>query len=103
MPPEQDVKAHVLVREAAVLCGRDWFEGCIRALDPAARLTWHYKEGAAMGAETPVCQIETRTWDALREDLPTEVVLYTVSMDLPFAQARWRGARSRAGRQRRKR
>ena len=70
VPPEQDVKAHVLVREAAVLCGRDWFEGCIRALDPAARLTWHYKEGAAMGAETPVCQIEAKARALLSAERP---------------------------------
>jgi thiol peroxidase len=42
--------------------------------------------------DTPVCHIETRRWDGLRTDLPDEVVLYTISMDLPFAQARWRGA-----------
>ena len=40
--------------------------------------------------DTPVCHIETRRWDGLREDLPMEVVLLTISMDLPFAQARWR-------------
>jgi thioredoxin-dependent peroxiredoxin len=40
--------------------------------------------------DTPVCHIETRRWDGLREDLPDEVVLFTISMDLPFAQARWR-------------
>src|SRR5215218_4250996 len=42
--------------------------------------------------DTPVCHIETRRWDRLREDLPPEVVLLTISMDLPFAQARWRSA-----------
>jgi thiol peroxidase len=40
--------------------------------------------------DTPVCHIETRRWDGLRADLPDEVVLFTISMDLPFAQARWR-------------
>jgi len=42
--------------------------------------------------DTPVCHIETHRWDALRHDLPANVTLYTVSMDLPFAQARWRAA-----------
>ena len=42
--------------------------------------------------DTPVCHIETRRWDGLREDLPDEVVLFTISMDLPFAQARWRSS-----------
>jgi thioredoxin-dependent peroxiredoxin len=42
--------------------------------------------------DTPVCDVETRRWDALRADLPTDVHVYTISMDLPFAQARWCGA-----------
>ena len=39
--------------------------------------------------DTPVCHIETRRWDGLRAGLPPDVVVYTVSMDLPFAQERW--------------
>jgi thioredoxin-dependent peroxiredoxin len=42
--------------------------------------------------DTPVCHIETRRWDGLRDQLPDDVVLQTVSMDLPFAQARWAAA-----------
>jgi thioredoxin-dependent peroxiredoxin len=40
--------------------------------------------------DTPVCEVETRRWEQLREEVPADLVLYTVSMDLPFAQARWR-------------
>jgi thiol peroxidase len=39
--------------------------------------------------DTPVCHIETRRWDQLRADLPDGTIIYTISMDLPFAQARW--------------
>lgn len=39
--------------------------------------------------DTPVCNVETRRWEQLRSDLPPEVVVLTISMDLPFAQARW--------------
>lgn len=42
--------------------------------------------------DTPVCHIETRKWDSLRGDLPDAVRLATISMDLPFAMARWQGA-----------
>jgi len=42
--------------------------------------------------DTAVCDVETRRWEQARPDLPAEVVVYTVSMDLPFAQARWRAA-----------
>ena len=39
--------------------------------------------------DTPVCEVETRRWEGLRAGLPAGVTLYTVSMDLPWAQARW--------------
>lgn len=42
--------------------------------------------------DTPVCHVETRRWEALRADLPAYVHVYTVSMDLPFALARWQTA-----------
>ena len=41
--------------------------------------------------DTPVCHIETRRWNDLAKDLPG-VEVYTVSMDLPFAMARWQAA-----------
>ena len=39
--------------------------------------------------DTPVCQIETRTWDEMFADLPVDVTIYTITMDLPFAVERW--------------
>lgn len=42
--------------------------------------------------DTPVCHVSTRRWDELRAELPAGVRLYTISMDLPFAQARWQSA-----------
>jgi thioredoxin-dependent peroxiredoxin len=44
--------------------------------------------------DTPVCHFETRQWDRLRANLPSDVHLYTVSMDLPFALSRWQTAES---------
>jgi thiol peroxidase len=42
--------------------------------------------------DTPVCQVETRCWEKFRPELPAEVSIYTISMDLPFALARWQTA-----------
>ena len=40
--------------------------------------------------DTPVCHVETKRWENIRADLPfDDVIVYTVSMDLPYAQARW--------------
>ena len=42
--------------------------------------------------DTPVCNIETHTWERMRSELPEGVEVFTVSMDLPYAQARWQQA-----------
>jgi thioredoxin-dependent peroxiredoxin len=39
--------------------------------------------------DTPVCDVETQQWEARRAELPPDVQVLTISMDLPFAQARW--------------
>ena len=57
VPATQRVRARVLVREEAVLCGRDWFDGCVAAVDPDARIEWHVDEGALMAPDTLVCHI----------------------------------------------
>lgn len=58
VPAGERIAARVLVREPAVLCGREWFEACVHALDAAATLEWHYDEGAAMHADTLVCELQ---------------------------------------------
>lgn len=42
--------------------------------------------------ERPVCQHVTQRWEACRVRLPSEVYIYTVSMDPPGEQARWQAA-----------
>jgi hypothetical protein len=58
VPAGQRVSARVRCARAAVLCGRDWFDGCVHALDAHARIDWHVDEGAEMAADTLVCHIE---------------------------------------------
>ena len=42
--------------------------------------------------DTPVCDMETRRFNQEAGDLGDDVVILTISMDLPFAQKRWCGA-----------
>ena len=70
VPAGQRVKARVLVREEAVLCGRDWFDGCIHALDAHAHVDWHVDEGAKMAADTLVCHIEANARALLSAERP---------------------------------
>jgi len=41
--------------------------------------------------DTPVCDTMTRKFNEQAATLPDDVVVYTVSLDLPFAQKRWCG------------
>jgi thiol peroxidase len=42
--------------------------------------------------DTPICDIETRRFNTEAAKLSSDVVILTISMDLPFAQKRWCGA-----------
>ena len=42
--------------------------------------------------DTPVCAIETRKFNEEANRLSADIVILTLSMDLPFAQKRWCGA-----------
>ncbi len=56
-PAGQRVRAHVLAKDDAVLCGRDWFDACVRTTDPQAGIEWQVAEGARFTHGTRVCNI----------------------------------------------
>ena len=47
---------------------------------------------AVPSLDTPVCDMQTKRFNEEAGKLPANVVVLTVSADLPFAQARWCGA-----------
>jgi thiol peroxidase len=47
---------------------------------------------AVPSLDTPICDMETRRFNTEAANLGPDVVILTVSMDLPFAQKRWCGA-----------
>lgn len=47
---------------------------------------------AVPSLDTPVCDMETRRFNDEASRLGDDVVILTISMDLPFAQKRWCGA-----------
>ena len=58
VPNDNRVKARVIVREDAVLCGAAWFEGAMLAIDHTTEIDWQYAEGDVMHAGSVVCMIE---------------------------------------------
>ena len=70
VPASQRVRARVIAREAAVLCGRDWFDGVLHALDAAARLDWRVAEGGWTAPGQAVVQIEADARALLAAERP---------------------------------
>lgn len=79
VPETQRAEATVVVREQAILCGRDWFEGCVLALDPSAGISWGYAEGASMAADTSVCSVRGSARALLTAERPALNFLQTLS------------------------
>ncbi len=50
--------ATVITREAAVQCGRPWFDEVFRQIDPAVRVAWAHDDGTTLGPDALVCTIE---------------------------------------------
>lgn len=58
IPEQNEVTAHVVVREEAVLCGMPWFNEVLLHVCPKIKITWLYGEGADMAAGSVVCIIK---------------------------------------------
>ena len=70
VPADRNAVAHVTAKEAAVLCGRAWFDACMLALDPAARITWLADEGASVPSGKRVCEISGHARALLSAERP---------------------------------
>ncbi len=57
IPSGKRVRAAVLCRQRAVLCGQPWFEATLRQLDPAVEIAWNAPEGTSVAAGARVCSV----------------------------------------------
>jgi len=58
VPAGQRVRARILAREAAVICGAPWAEAALRALDPDVQLTWLVGEGQRCAPDQVVLEMQ---------------------------------------------
>ena len=58
LPAAARMRAHVITREPAVVCGGAWVEAVYRALDPNIKLQWHASDGARVAAGDVVLELE---------------------------------------------
>ena len=79
VPAGRHVTGRVVAKQAAVLCGRPWFDACLQALDSAASIIWHASEGATVTPGTEVCRIEADARALLSAERPALNFLQTLS------------------------
>jgi nicotinate-nucleotide pyrophosphorylase (carboxylating) len=87
VPANQIAHAKLIVRQSAVLCGIDWFEGVIKTLDPTAVIAWQYAEGDTMRADSTVCTIDADARALLSAERPAMNFLQTLSWTATSARA----------------
>jgi nicotinate-nucleotide pyrophosphorylase (carboxylating) len=79
VPARHRVTGRVVAKEAAVICGRPWFDACVLALDPTAVVTWAVTEGSAVAVGTGVCRVEGDARALLSAERPALNFLQTLS------------------------
>lgn len=79
VPQSRNAVARVTAKQDTLICGAPWFDGCVRALDPAARISWHVAEGGRAAAGGTVCTVEANARAILAAERPALNFLQTLS------------------------
>ena len=57
VPAKQLVKAKIIVRESAVICGIPWVQACFNQIDVSVKINWQVVEGDRVEANQTLCEI----------------------------------------------
>jgi len=79
VPYAARAQAHVITREAAVLCGTDWFEACFHQIDRDTRIRWNAHDGDRLAAGQIVCELSGRARVLLSAERTSLNFLQTLS------------------------
>ncbi len=79
VPEEQAADAHVVTREAAVLCGSAWFDEVFRQIDADIRVRWQAKDGDQLSPNQVLCDIHGRARGLLTGERTALNFLQTLS------------------------
>lgn len=79
IPVGQRVRGQVTAKEGAIVCGRQWFDACVFALDPRASVAWYADEGQRVEPGTTVCSIEAEARALLSAERTALNFLQTLS------------------------
>ncbi len=57
IPESTDARGRVVTREAAIVCGTEWFDATFSALDPTATVLWHVRDGEPVEPGQTLCDV----------------------------------------------
>ncbi|EAQ64580.1 nicotinate-nucleotide pyrophosphorylase [Marinomonas sp. MED121] len=90
IPSDQTIKANVITREDAVLCGSAWVEEVFQQLDKSVEITWHAKEGEQLNANQKIFSLKGNARSILTGERCAlnfvQSLSYTASVAREYAQ-----------------
>ncbi|HQU98907.1 MAG TPA: carboxylating nicotinate-nucleotide diphosphorylase [Nitrosomonas sp.] len=60
IPEEKRLRAEVITREDAILCGTQWFDACFLAVSPEIEINWFARDGDRVRCNEKLCDIQGR-------------------------------------------
>ena len=79
LDPRQRAAAHVISREAGILCGTAWFNEVFHQLDASIRVDWSVSDGEALSPNQQLCQLHGPTHALLTGERTALNFLQTLS------------------------
>lgn len=79
IPEENQASATILCREAAVICGRPWFDEVFQQVDPKIEINWQVAEGQKVEANTVLCTVKGSAKNILTAERTALNFLQTLS------------------------
>ena len=58
IPAAQTMRARIVCREAAILCGTPWADETFRQVDVRIHARWQARDGASIAADSVICEVE---------------------------------------------
>lgn len=86
IPDSRQATAQVIAKEAAVICGRPWFDQVIQHVSPNIQIEWFCEEGQAVPANTLVCELRGQANSILTAERSALNFLQTLSSTATMTQ-----------------
>jgi nicotinate-nucleotide pyrophosphorylase (carboxylating) len=79
IPEANQATATIICREAAVICGRPWFDEVFQQVDPDIEIKWHVSEGQTVSENALLCTVKGSAKNILTAERTALNFLQTLS------------------------